>query len=61
MDPNNKITKKITKKFGSKVIDRQNFHRNTRLKISIWNFFTQFHNGISERIAYLEEAYLEVL
>ena len=32
MDPNRKITKKFTKKFGSKVINRQYFHRKTGLK-----------------------------
>ena len=32
MDPNRKITKKFTKKFDSKVIDRQYFHRKTGLK-----------------------------
>ena len=32
MDPNRKITKKFTKKFGSKVINRQYFHRKTKLK-----------------------------
>ena len=41
MDHNRKITKKFTKKFGSKVIDRQLFHRMTvfHMKIlSIINF-----------------------
>jgi hypothetical protein len=33
MDPYIKITKKFTKKFGSKVINRQYFHRKTGLKI----------------------------
>ena len=32
MDPYRKITKKFTKKFYSKVINRQYFHRKTRLK-----------------------------
>ena len=32
MDPNIKITKKFTKKFGSKVINRQYFHRKTGLE-----------------------------
>ena len=32
MDPNRKITKKFTKKFGSKVINRQYFHRKTGLQ-----------------------------
>ena len=32
MDPNRKITKKFTKKFDSKVINRQYFHRKTGLK-----------------------------
>ena len=32
MDPNRKITKKFTKNFDSKVIDRQYFHRKTGLK-----------------------------
>ena len=31
MDPNRKITKKFTKKFGSKVINRQYFHRKAKL------------------------------
>ena len=31
MHPNRKITKKFTKKFGSKVIDIQNFQRKTGL------------------------------
>ena len=32
MDPNRKITKKFTKKFDSKVINRQYFHRKTGLE-----------------------------
>ena len=32
MDPYIKITKKFTKKFGSKVINRQYFHRRTGLE-----------------------------
>ena len=32
MDPYIKITKKFTKMFGSKVINRQYFHRKTGLK-----------------------------
>ena len=32
MDPNRKITKKFTKKFGSKVTNRRYFHRKTGLK-----------------------------
>ena len=35
MDPNRKITKKFTKKFDSKVINRQYFHRRTGLKKEI--------------------------
>ena len=31
MDPNSKITRKFTKKFGSKVINRQYFYRKTGL------------------------------
>ena len=31
MDPNRKITKKFTKKFDIKIINRQYFHRNTGL------------------------------
>ena len=41
MDPYAKITKNFTKKFGSKVVNRQLFHRRTvfRMKIlSIINF-----------------------
>ena len=34
MDPNRKITKKFTKKFDSKVINRQYFRRKTGLKIA---------------------------
>ena len=34
MDPNRKITKKFTKKFDSKVINRQYFHRKTELKVT---------------------------
>ena len=30
MDPNRKITKKFTKKFDCKVINRQYFHRKTQ-------------------------------
>ena len=44
MDPNRKITKKFTKKFDSKVINRQFFHRKTvfHMKIlSIINFTTK--------------------
>ena len=33
MDPSRKITKKFTKKFDSKVINRQYFHRKTGLQI----------------------------
>ena len=32
MDPYTKITKKFTKKFGSKVVNRQYFHRKTGLQ-----------------------------
>ena len=32
MEPNRKITKKFTKKFDSKVINREYFHRKTGLK-----------------------------
>ena len=32
MDPNRKITKKFTKKFDSKVTNRQYFHKKTGLK-----------------------------
>ena len=32
MDPNRKITKNFTKKFGSKVINKQYFHRKTGLE-----------------------------
>ena len=35
MDPSIKITKKSTKKFDSKVINRLYFHRNTRLNTSL--------------------------
>ena len=35
MDPNRKITKKFTKKFDSKVINRQYFHRKTGLNIAL--------------------------
>ena len=34
MDPNRKITKKFTRKFDSKVINRQYFRRRTGLKFS---------------------------
>ena len=34
MDPIRKIPKKVTKKFVSKVINRQYFHRKTGLKTS---------------------------
>ena len=34
MGPNRKITKKFTKKFDSKVINRQYFHRKTGLEFS---------------------------
>ena len=34
MDPNRKITKKFTKKFDSKVTNRQYFHRKTGLECS---------------------------
>ena len=37
MDPNRKITKKFTKKFDSKVINRQYFHGKTGL-YSLLNF-----------------------
>ena len=41
MDPNRRITKKFTKKFGSKASNRQYFHRKTGLHIasseSSWN------------------------
>ena len=32
MDPNRKITKKFIRKFDSKAINRQNFHRKTGLQ-----------------------------
>ena len=35
MDPYMKITKKFTKKFGSKVINRQYSHRQTGLKTKL--------------------------
>ena len=35
MDPNRKIANKFTKKFDSKVISRQYFHRKTRLKLLV--------------------------
>ena len=35
MDPIRKIPKKVTKKFVSKVINRQDFHRKTGLKSQI--------------------------
>ena len=35
MDPNRKITKKFTKNFDSKVINRQYFHRKTGLDIML--------------------------
>ena len=34
MDPNRKIAKKFSKKFDSKVINRQYFHRKTGLESS---------------------------
>ena len=37
MDPNRKITKKFTKKFDSKVINRQYFHKKTGLKSTMSN------------------------
>ena len=33
MDPNRKITKRFTKKFASKVINRQYFYRKTGFKV----------------------------
>jgi hypothetical protein len=39
MDNNRKMTKKFTKKFGSKVINIQNFHRNTGLKFCTMTSF----------------------
>ena len=39
MQPYIKITNKFTKKFGSKVIKRQYFHRKTGLKFEIFNTF----------------------
>ena len=36
MDPYRKITKKFTKMFGSKVIDRYYFHRETGFKYLPW-------------------------
>ena len=44
MDPNRKITKKFTKKFDSKVINRQYFHRKTGLeKASKFYEITNFY------------------
>ena len=37
MNPNRKITKKFTKKFDSKVINRQYFHRKTGLEFEAAN------------------------
>ena len=50
MDPNRKITKKFTKKFDSKVINRQYFHRKTGLQslcmevFQKYFFLTTFHH-----------------
>ena len=44
MDPNRKITKKFTKKFDSKVVNRQCFYMKNSLsmkKLSITNFTTK--------------------
>ena len=35
MEPYIKITKKFTKKFGSKVINKQYFHRKTGLTLNL--------------------------
>ena len=49
MDPYIKITKKFTKKFGSKVINRQYFHRKTRLK-SYKNARLQQHQKVAGQV-----------
>ena len=41
MDPNRKITKKFTKKFDTKVINKQYFHRNTGLRPLMKTFMTK--------------------
>ena len=50
MDPNRKITKKFTKKFDSKVINRQYFHRKTKLdsekQQNRKNYFCEKQSGI---------------
>ena len=48
MDPNRKITKNFTKKFDSKVIKRQYFHRKTGLKLgstAVLDCLTGQNNG----------------
>ena len=48
MDPNRKITKKFTKKFDSKVINRQYFHRKTGLEwlVMTWKIVFTYDHGI---------------
>ena len=45
MDPYIKVTKKFTKKFGSKVINRQYFHRKTVFHMKIL-FIINFTNKL---------------
>ena len=51
MDPYIKITKKFTKKSGSKVINRQYFHRKTGLKSllsSLLNWFKLVYGPLEQ-------------
>ena len=50
MDPYIKITKKFTKKFGSKVINRQYFHRKTGLKTIIDVLSSMWKEDIHEKL-----------
>ena len=49
MDPNRKITNQFTNKFGSKVINRQYFHRKTGLKRERKKFLAVSWHGNNPR------------
>ena len=49
MDPYIKITKKFTKKFGTKAINRQYFHKNTGL------YKNQLKVDVTKRVMFYKE------
>ena len=58
MDPNRKITKKFTKKFDSKVVNRQCFHRKTG---PVQNFFRYIGFKIITKVEFSLDDFFIVL